>query len=89
MAFRGHFDSLRVRLGLGRSDAHSIVGFNSPALDRMSLADIHGHELDPIAVLAAEVVKGPKLGPERPSREAASDTKNAVIGASGASTDHG
>ena len=73
MALRGHFDALCVGSRLGHRDADAIVRFHPPAVDRMCFADIHCQEFGPIAVFVAQIIKDPKLGPERPSREAAED----------------
>jgi hypothetical protein len=79
VALRGHFDPLKVGFRLGRGDAHAIVRFHPPAFDRMRFADIHGQELGPIAVFVAQIIEGPKLGPERPSREAAEDQDDGLF----------
>jgi hypothetical protein len=73
VALRGHFDPLKVGFRLGNGDTHTIVRFHPPAVDRMCFADVHGQELGTIAVFVAQIIEGPKLGPERPSREAAED----------------
>ena len=45
----------------------------------MGLANVDGQEFHLVAILLAEVVEGPKLGPERPSREAAEDQDDGLL----------
>ncbi len=77
----GHVDALKVGFGLGDGDADAIVRIHSPAVDRMGFADIDSEELGAIAVLVAQVIEGPKLGPERPSRETAKDQDDGLLSA--------
>ena len=79
VALRDDFDPLKVGFRLGNTDAHAIVRIHPPAVGRMRFADIHGQGLGTIAVFVAQIIEGPKLGPERPSREAAEDQDEGLL----------
>lgn len=79
VTLRRHGNPFEGRLGLGCDDADPVIRLHAPTVSGMSFTNIHGQELDPIAILLAQVVEGPKLGPERPSGEAPKDENHWLL----------
>ncbi len=62
--------ALLVLRRLRERNARAIIGDHAPTVGRMGFADVNGQECNLVAIASIKRLKGPKLGPKRPSCKA-------------------
>src|SRR5579883_2777717 len=66
-----HVHALSLVARLWDGDAGFVIRVHPPTIRRMRFADVDGEKLNLVTVAPLQFFQGPKLGPVRPSREAA------------------